>query len=163
MNASNMFSMPVHQLLCILQVYEETGFDIRARLVETDYIEVHVGEQRCRLYIIQGVRLPAAERCGVQYSVIKGFMGVIQKDDIWCCINRVLQCFCCVCTALQSTSGMLLLRTRSYVVYLCLVINFLQVSQARTVCSILCKCHQPCKGGSVLCTRSGLQPCMHSH
>lgn len=38
-----------------LQVLEETGFDVGSRLKSNDYIEVHMQEKRCRLYIIQGV------------------------------------------------------------------------------------------------------------
>ena len=39
----------------VLQVLEETGFDISSRLKSSDYIEIHMQEKRCRLYIIQGV------------------------------------------------------------------------------------------------------------
>lgn len=39
----------------MLQVLEETGFDVGSRLKINDYIEIHMQEKRCRLYIIQGV------------------------------------------------------------------------------------------------------------
>lgn len=38
-----------------LQVLEETGFDVGSRLKSNDYIEIHMQEKRCRLYIIQRV------------------------------------------------------------------------------------------------------------
>ena len=37
---------------------EETGFDIRPLLVEQDCIEMHIGQQRSKLFIITGVRSP---------------------------------------------------------------------------------------------------------
>ena len=37
---------------------EETGFDIRPLLVEQDCIEMHIGQQRSKLFIITGVRRP---------------------------------------------------------------------------------------------------------
>ena len=35
---------------------EETGFDIQSTLVEEDCIEMHIGQQRSKLFIITGVR-----------------------------------------------------------------------------------------------------------
>ncbi|KAL1914972.1 uncharacterized protein VTP21DRAFT_7677 [Calcarisporiella thermophila] len=39
----------------IREVYEETGFDISPYLVETEYIEMTLKEQRIRLYLVEGV------------------------------------------------------------------------------------------------------------
>lgn len=39
-----------------LQVMEETGFDIAPKLRLDDHLEVLIGQQRMRLYIIPGVR-----------------------------------------------------------------------------------------------------------
>ena len=60
-----------HMLKCCegrTQVREETGFDIRPLLVEQDCIEMHIGQQRSKLFIITGVRgpvqlLPCAKSC----------------------------------------------------------------------------------------------------
>ena len=41
---------------------EETGFDIRPMLVEEDCIEMHIGQQRSKLFIITGVRSPPSTR-----------------------------------------------------------------------------------------------------
>lgn len=41
---------------------EETGFDIRPLLVEEDCIEMHIGQQRSKLFIITGVRTPPQTR-----------------------------------------------------------------------------------------------------
>lgn len=41
--------------MCI-QVREETGFDIASRLVAEDCIEMHIKEQRTKLFIITNVR-----------------------------------------------------------------------------------------------------------
>lgn len=44
------------QHLCaIREVLEETGFDCASRLVESDYIDVAIKDQKIRLYIIQNV------------------------------------------------------------------------------------------------------------
>jgi hypothetical protein len=37
------------------QVLEETGFDISSRIIEDDSIEVQLGQQRSRLFIVTGV------------------------------------------------------------------------------------------------------------
>ena len=42
------------------QVLEETGYDVSPLLVEEDFIEIHLKEQRNKLYIIQGVSAPTA-------------------------------------------------------------------------------------------------------
>ena len=47
--------MPFDQCASVLQVLEETGFDVGSRLKTNDYIEIHMQEKRSRLYIIQGV------------------------------------------------------------------------------------------------------------
>lgn len=39
-----------------MKVLEETGFDISKLLKVDEYIEVTIGEQRVRLYIIAGVK-----------------------------------------------------------------------------------------------------------
>lgn len=39
-----------------MQVLEETGFDVSKLLKMDDYIEVVIGQQRVRLYIITGVK-----------------------------------------------------------------------------------------------------------
>ena len=44
-----------HCFLCLVQVLEETGFDVSELLNKDDYIEVIFGQQRVRLYIIAGV------------------------------------------------------------------------------------------------------------
>lgn len=36
-------------------MYEETGFNIREKLVHEDFIQVHAGLQRLKLYIIPNV------------------------------------------------------------------------------------------------------------
>jgi len=40
----------------VSQVREETGYDVRPLLVEEDCIEMHIGQQRSKLFIIAGVR-----------------------------------------------------------------------------------------------------------
>ena len=40
------------------QVIEETGLDVSGRLVQSDFIEVHVRQQRSKLFIITGVSHP---------------------------------------------------------------------------------------------------------
>ena len=58
------FSVPCAQIM------EETGFDVSSRLRKDDFIEAHLGtkgddglrQQRCRLFIIQGVRLQLTPR-----------------------------------------------------------------------------------------------------
>lgn len=58
----------------MLQVLEETGFDMSSRLKSNDYIEIHMQEKRCRLYIIQGASsqtLPGVlhhPHCAVSFS-----------------------------------------------------------------------------------------------
>ena len=37
------------------QVYEETGFDIRDLIQESQYLEAQVGDNNARMYIIPGV------------------------------------------------------------------------------------------------------------
>lgn len=38
-----------------MQVYEETGYDVRSRLNKRQYIEIHAGLQRVKLFIIKNV------------------------------------------------------------------------------------------------------------
>ena len=49
------YAMLLLSPVCMLQVLEETGFDVGSRLRSNDYIEIHLQEKRSRLYIIQGV------------------------------------------------------------------------------------------------------------
>mmetsp|Transcript_27777 Transcript_27777/g.71485 ORF Transcript_27777/g.71485 Transcript_27777/m.71485 type:complete len:259 (-) Transcript_27777:278-1054(-) len=44
----------------IREVFEETGIDIRDALVEEDFIEINMGEQRIKLYIIPDIPLSTA-------------------------------------------------------------------------------------------------------
>ena len=51
----------------MLQVYEETGFDITPLIVERDFIEVTSNQQRTKLYIVANVdEQVRASRCAVQ-------------------------------------------------------------------------------------------------
>lgn len=43
------------KILCVLQVLEETGFDIKNRICKDMYIEQKITDQLVRLYIIPGV------------------------------------------------------------------------------------------------------------
>lgn len=45
------------------QVREETGYDVRPLLVDEDCIEMHIGQQRSKLFIIAGVRGPPTHAC----------------------------------------------------------------------------------------------------
>ena len=51
------------QCASVLQVLEETGFDVGSRLKSNNYIEIHMQEKRSRLYIIQGVCPLMLTRC----------------------------------------------------------------------------------------------------
>ena len=42
-------------LRIVLQVYEETGFDITPLIVERDFIEITSNQQRTKLYIVANV------------------------------------------------------------------------------------------------------------
>ncbi len=49
---------------CVVpQVREETGYDVRPLLVDEDCIEMHIGQQRSKLFIIAGVRGPPTHAC----------------------------------------------------------------------------------------------------
>ncbi|KAL0607579.1 m7GpppN-mRNA hydrolase [Plecturocebus cupreus] len=41
--------------MCYLQVFEETGFDIKDYICKDDYIELRINDQLARLYIIPGI------------------------------------------------------------------------------------------------------------
>ncbi|KAI8607255.1 Dcp2, box A domain-containing protein, partial [Chytriomyces sp. MP71] len=45
---------PEHEC-AIREVYEETGFDMRSRLVASEFVERTMKEQRIRLYVVRGV------------------------------------------------------------------------------------------------------------
>ena len=81
------------------QVLEETGYDVSPLLVEEDFIEVHLKEQRNKLYIIQGVSalqqlaiccLPGLEHlhqpapAGVAWRCCHGLACV----TLLCCLQR---------------------------------------------------------------------------
>lgn len=50
-----MLRLPSEVNFQLLQVYEETGYDINGKTNREDYIEVHAGPQRIKLYIVTGV------------------------------------------------------------------------------------------------------------
>lgn len=45
-----------HSFLWLMQVLEETGFDVTNLLNKDEYIEMIFGQQRVRLYVIAGVK-----------------------------------------------------------------------------------------------------------
>lgn len=65
----------------ILQVMEETGFDIAPKLRLDDHLEVLIGQQRMRLYIIPGVRDDTR------------FAPLTKKEISVCLINQDMGCW----------------------------------------------------------------------
>ena len=50
-----MASQSAISLRIVLQVYEETGFDISGLIEERDFIEITSNQQRTKLYIVANV------------------------------------------------------------------------------------------------------------
>ena len=69
------------RIICLLmQVLEETGFDVGSRLRGNDYIEIHMQEKRSRLYIIQGVSTPACLLSRFRQPVLEWQTVSVQMD-----------------------------------------------------------------------------------
>lgn len=59
----------------VREVLEETGLDISPHMKEDDFIELHLQEQRCKLFLIPGVS-PAGARFAQEYMEAPSVMQV---------------------------------------------------------------------------------------